>query len=184
MKPGEIILLTGKLQSGKTNFCLDLAQNAKDLGFNLAGVLSPGVFHQNEKTGIDVVNLRSWERRRLAVLRGIGQTGLETRRWSFYPEIVDWGNQVLKNAVPCDLLIVDELGPLEFEREQGWIAGLSAVDSGEYQAALVVIRPSLLKLANQRWKVSRVYDLDDPQNASFVSEELLTRLIIEGNKSN
>ena len=89
MKPGEIIILTGKLQSGKTSFCLDLAQNAKDMGINLAGVLSPGVFHQDEKTGIDVLNLKNWERRRLAVLRGKEQTGLETRRWSFYPEIVD-----------------------------------------------------------------------------------------------
>ncbi|MEE8357000.1 MAG: nucleoside-triphosphatase [Anaerolineales bacterium] len=184
MKPGEIIILTGKIQSGKTNFCLDLAQNAKDMGINLAGVLSPGVFHQDEKTGIDVVNLKSWERRRLAVLRGIGQIGIETRRWSFYPEIVDWGNQVLKNAVPCDLLIVDELGPLEFEREEGWIAGISAVDSGEYQTALVVIRPSFLKMANQRWKVSRVHDLDNTQNTSCSSEDILARLIVEGNKSN
>ena len=39
MKPGEIIVLTGKLQSGKTSFCFDLAQNAKKMGFNLAGVL-------------------------------------------------------------------------------------------------------------------------------------------------
>jgi len=184
MKPGEIIILTGKLQSGKTSFCLDLAQNAKNMGINLAGVLSPGVFDQDEKTGIDVLNLKSWERRRLAVLRGKEQTGLETRRWSFYPKIVDWGNQVLKNAVPCDLLIIDELGPLEFEREEGWIAGISAVDSGEYQAALVVIRPSLLKTANKRWKVSRVQDLDDTQNASFSSEDLLASLIVEGNKSN
>jgi nucleoside-triphosphatase len=184
MKPGEIIILTGKIQSGKTNFCLDLAQNAKDMGFNLAGVLSPGVFHQDEKTGIDVVNLKSWERRRLAVLRGRGQIGIETRHWSFYPGIVDWGNQVLKNAVPCDLLIIDELGPLEFEREEGWVAGVSAVDSGEYQAALVVIRPSLLKMASQRWKVSRVHDLDNIQNVSFSSEDILAGLIVEGNKSN
>lgn len=184
MKPGEIIILTGKLQSGKTSLCLDLAQNAKEMGFNLAGVLSPGVFHQGEKTGIDVTNLKNWERRRLAVLRGKDQTGLETRRWSFYPEIVDWGNQVLKNAVPCDLLIVDELGPLEFERDEGWIAGLSAVDSGEYQIALVVIRPSLLKMANQRWKVSSVLDLNDPQKASVSSGDILARLIIVGYKPN
>jgi len=81
-------------------------------------------------------------------------------------------------------LIVDELGPLEFEREEGWIAGVSAVDSGEYQAALVVIRPSLLMMASQRWKVSRVHDLDNIQNASFSSEDILAGLIVEGNKSN
>ena len=118
----------------------------------------------------------------MAVIRGKEQTDLKTRRWSFYPEIVDWGNQVLKNAVPCELLIVDELGPLEFERGEGWIAGLSAVDSGEYQIALVVIRPSLLKKAKKRWKISRVLDLSDSQPVSLSGKALLEELCIMGNK--
>jgi nucleoside-triphosphatase THEP1 len=29
---------------------------------------------------------------------------------------------MLKSATPCDLLVVDELGPLEFERREGWPA--------------------------------------------------------------
>ncbi|MCJ7715805.1 MAG: hypothetical protein MUO54_04705 [Anaerolineales bacterium] len=182
MKPGEIIILTGKLQSGKSSFCLDLAKDTKEKGFNLAGVLSPGVFHQGEKTGIDVINLKNWERRRLAVLRGKDQTDLETRRWSFYPEIVEWGNQTLASALPCDLLIVDELGPLEFERNEGWTAGITAVDSGKYQAALVVVRPSLLKKAKKRWKVSRVLDLSDSQPPSLSGKDLLAELSIMGNK--
>ena len=110
------------------------------------------------------------------MLKDKDQTGLETRHWSFFPEIVQWGNQALENAVPCDLLIVDELGPLEFTRGEGWIAGLAAVDSGSYQSALVVIRPSLLKMAGQRWKIFRVIDLDDPLYRTLSGEDLFSRL--------
>ncbi len=51
---------------------------------------------------------------------------------------------MLESATPCDLLIVDELGPLEFERNEGWPAGLAAIDSAAYKVGVVVIRPELL----------------------------------------
>jgi hypothetical protein len=179
MSSGEINIITGNLQSGKTSLCQELAQKAKEQGVQLAGLISPGVFREGKKNGIDVINLSNWERQRLAVLREKDQTGLETQRWSFYPEIVQWGNQVLLNAVPCDLLVVDELGPLEFNRGEGWIAGLAAVDSGNYQSALVVIRPSLLEMAGQRWKISRVFDLNDPCYKTLTGENIYSRLHIQ-----
>jgi nucleoside-triphosphatase THEP1 len=179
MSPGKIIILTGDIQSGKTNLCRELVQKAKEEGVKLTGLLSPAVFHEGEKTGIDVINLKNWERRHLAVLKEKNQTGLETKRWSFYPEIVQWGNQALINAVPCDLLVVDELGPLEFNRGEGWIAGLEAVDSGSYQSALVVVRPSLLKTAGQRWKISQVFDLDDPRYTTLSGEDIFSQLQIQ-----
>jgi hypothetical protein len=179
MSSGKIIILTGEIQSGKTSLCQELAQKAKEEGIKLAGLLSPGVFHEGKKNGINVINLNNWEQRHLAVLKEKDQTGLETQRWSFYPEIVQWGNQALINAVPCDLLIVDELGTLEFNRGEGWIAGLTAVDSGSYQSALVVIRPSLLKMAYQRWEVSQVFDLNDPLYRTLSGEDLYSRLQIK-----
>ncbi len=179
MSLGKIIILTGDIQSGKTNLCRELIQKAKEEGVQLAGLFSPAVFHEREKTGIDVINLKNWERRHLAVLKEKDQTGLETKRWSFYPEIVQWGNQALINAVPCDLLVVDELGPLEFNRGEGWVAGLAAVDSGSYQSALVVIRPSLLKMAGQRWEISRVFDLNDPRNKTLSGEDIFFHLQIQ-----
>lgn len=179
MSSGKIIILTGNVQSGKTSLCLELAQKAKEEGIQLAGLLSPAVFHDGEKTGIDVINLNNWEQRSLAVRKEKDQTGVEPKCWAFFPEIVQWGNQVLINAVPCDLLIVDELGPLEFNLGEGWISGLAAVDSGSYQSSLVVIRPSLLKMAGQRWEISQVFDLDDPRYKTLSGEDLFSRLQIQ-----
>ena len=170
---GEIILLTGEMQSGKTKLCLDLFQLAQDANIRVGGVISPAVFKGDKKTAIDVIDLKSGIRKRLAELRTSHQSDLETQRWSFFPEVVNWGNEVLGEAVPCDLLIVDELGPLEFNRNEGWVNGFSALDSGEYRSALVVIRPSLVEDASKRWNISRVINIDEVDPDLKASENLL-----------
>ena len=177
MSTSEIVLLTGSISSGKTSFCLDLAQLAKNSGLDVAGMISPAVFQDSQKTAIDALDLRSWERKRLADLRTPRKSELETQRWSFHPSAVEWGNRVIADAVPCDLLIIDELGPLEFGRSEGWIEGFSAIDSRHYRLAVVVVRPSLLSSAKEAWKISREINLDLPKTSYPSWEELLTSMI-------
>jgi len=172
----EIILLTGELQSGKTNLCLDIYQLAQETGIRVGGMVSPAVFKGDKKIAIDALNLKSGIRKRLAELRTSHQTGLETQRWSFDPEVVEWGNQMLKEAVPCDLLLIDELGPLEFQREQGWVNGFAVIDSGEYSTAVIVIRPSLIEEATRLWRVLRIIDLDGVTLDSSLTAELFDGL--------
>ena len=180
MSSGKIIILTGEIQSGKTSLCREVSLKAKEAEVQLSGLISPAVFTEGEKTGIDVINLKNGERQQLAVLREGEQTGLETKRWSFLNETLQWGDQVLENAIPCDLLVVDELGPLEFDRGEGWVSGLKAVDSGEYQVALVVIRQSLIEKATARWNqnISRIIDLSDPQFTQITGEDFFSSLEI------
>jgi nucleoside-triphosphatase THEP1 len=78
--------------------------------------------------------------------------------------VLVWVNQVLAAAVPCDMLAVDELGPLEFEFSQGWSAGLTALDSRNYRVGLVTIRPELLSAARSRWHFAGVVDMDSPES--------------------
>ncbi len=179
MKTARIILLSGEIQTGKTNLSREVAQHYKEAGFKVAGLVSPAVFEGGEKTAIEVLNLISGERQLLAVLRKNHHTYLETKRWSFFPKVVAWGNQVLQNAVPCELLIVDELGPVEFIHGEGWLNGFCAIDSYQYQAALVVIRPSLIPQALERWTGARVINLSDPQVEPGSVKAQLESLLLE-----
>ncbi len=52
-------------------------------------------------------------------------------------------------SVPCDLLVIDELGPLEFNLKVGWLSALDVVKTGQFSLALVVIRPELLEPARE-----------------------------------
>ena len=168
---GEIFLLSGEFQTGKTNLCLDIYQLAQEARVRVGGVISPAVFEGDKKTAIDVLDLKSGTRKRLAELRTSHQTDLETQRWSFDSEVVDWGNKMLEEAVPCDLLMIDELGPLEFQRGEGWVSGFDVIENGEYSTALIVVRPSLIDEAARLWQVSRIIDLDQVTlDSSLVAE--------------
>jgi len=114
-------------------------------------LLSPAEFQDGLKTAIWAQDLRSGERRLLASI--LPSPGLQARlgKWFFSDQSLEWGNERLKQASPCDLLVVDELGPLEFEFAKGWHAGLALVSDGKYRLALVVIRPEYLLQAQELW---------------------------------
>lgn len=172
----RVTIITGDIQIGKTTLCSEVIQQAKLQGIETAGVLSPAVFEGGKKIGIDVLNVRSGEKRRLAVLRGEESRGLETRRWSFIQEALDWGNQVFEDSVPCTLLIVDELGPIELEEEQGWVEGLKAIDSRQFQDCLVVVRPHLVDTALARWPEAEIWEAGPPLSAPQKARDLLSEI--------
>ncbi|MCJ7625183.1 MAG: hypothetical protein MUO76_16925, partial [Anaerolineaceae bacterium] len=60
----------------------------------------------------------------------------------------------------CDLLVVDELGPFELVRAEGWVSGVKLVDGGNYRLALVVVRPELRRVALQRWPHAEFIELE------------------------
>ncbi|MEA3351439.1 MAG: nucleoside-triphosphatase, partial [Chloroflexota bacterium] len=152
--------LTGERGVGKTTFCLHLIDVARALGLDVGGLISPAIFEEGQKVGISVLDIRNNQSRRLAHTREHITTGPNTKRWAFLTEAVEWGNCVLKTSTPCDLLIIDELGPLEFEKDQGWLHALAALDQGEYRLALVVIRPSLINQAIQHWPDAAVVEIE------------------------
>ncbi len=153
------IILTGEKGVGKTTLCQRLVEQTQKSGIMIGGLISPAIFGAGQKMGIDVVNLRDNRSRRLAYTHEHITEGPNTKRWAFEQEVVEWGNKVLKESTPCDLLIIDELGPLEFECGSGWQNGFTALDHGEYSLALIVIRPKLLSQALARWPDAEIVEL-------------------------
>ena len=58
-----------------------------------------------------------------------------------------------------DVIIIDELGPLEFEKGLGLIEGLRLIDEKRFQAVFVVVRPNLLETARTRWPEAKIVDV-------------------------
>jgi nucleoside-triphosphatase THEP1 len=159
----KVVILTGARESGKTRLLFDILESFWKQEIDCSGVLSPAVFTRDRKTGIDLLDVRSGECQRLADLRQSDSTGIMTDRWLFDGQALEWGNQILSTATPCGFLIVDELGPIELEKGLGLQNGISALNSGEYQAAVVVIRPELLEKAQQLWPGASIFDLAVPK---------------------
>ena len=152
----QIIVVTGLSGAGKTSWCLRLDKVAREKGMTVRGIVSPGIFNNDSKVRIKIKNLENGEEKVLATLRGEKVSGISTPRWQFNPESLSWANDILKNIGGSDLLIIDELGPLEFLRGEGLVAGLSLLDSRQFRVACVVVRSSLLPKVLQRWPESTV----------------------------
>jgi nucleoside-triphosphatase THEP1 len=162
----HVILLTGVREAGKTSLLLEVLEECHTKRIDSAGVLSPAVFEDGKKIAIDLLNVRNGERRRLADLRSNQSAEIMTDHWVFDPDVLEWGNSILDGATPCDLLIVDELGPIEFERGLGMQNGIKSVSAGKYLAALVVIRPELIEKAGQLWPGSIIYTVSNQTESS------------------
>jgi hypothetical protein len=88
-------------------------------------------------------------------------------------QALQWCNKALQNATPCDLLIIDELGPLEFDRGEGLLAGFEANDSRQFKASLTVVRTSLLERACDRWPDAEVLIINDIHSILTLVKEWL-----------
>lgn len=169
------VILTGETGCGKTQTCGAAAARLRDLGWEVAGVLSPGVWVGDHKVAIDALDLRSGHSRRLAQRAGEGQVsaGPATHGWRFYAETIAWCNSLLTDAIDCDLLVVDELGPLEFESGEGLTQGMRAVDGGRFRLGLFVVRLGLVQAAQARWPMAAVLTLHEVAESPAKVEEVL-----------
>jgi len=157
-----LFLLTGASGVGKTTWCMLLAREAAAIGRQVSGVCSPAVFENGDKIAIDLLNLNNSERRRLARRRPpVLEDGAEaTLHWQFDEQVLRWGNSLLLRKTH-DIFLLDELGPLEFERRQGLMNAFEVLDGNRFNMACVVVRPSLLMEAQDRWPAARLLDIGE-----------------------
>jgi nucleoside-triphosphatase len=163
MNVPRLWLLTGARGAGKTTFCRSLAARAHIQGWDTAGLLSPAVFEGGIKTGILAEDVRTGETHPLASYTSDSSFNLQQGKWYFDRSTLAWGNHVIESSLPCDLLILDELGPLELTRQGGWQAALDVLRGDGYQIALVVIRPELQVLAHRLLNFSETITIDRTQ---------------------
>ena len=134
----RVILLTGGRGVGKSTVCGETVALAEQRRYRCGGVIT-----LTEAGARDVLDVGSGRRRRLTRAPEEGPV-VTQGRFHFDPRTLDWGREVLSHTTPCDLLVVDELGPLEVERGRGWVIALDLIRAGRYALALLVVRPELV----------------------------------------
>jgi nucleoside-triphosphatase THEP1 len=142
------LILTGEIGIGKTTACRNAVRNASGRGFHTGGILTPPIFVDGKKTGFYAEDLRTGERWVL----GTRDTGapIEGPVYGIYRFAIDGFKRAygaLKTAVVerCDLIVLDEIGPLEIVHKKGFFRILEPLFNVKDAYLLLVVRPSLVE---------------------------------------
>jgi nucleoside-triphosphatase THEP1 len=173
---GRINIITGMRGIGKSSFCLSLVNKMEDMNISVAGLISPGRFVENKKIGIDVRNILDGDTNNLAEYAPGWDPERPKRMWKMNEEAISWGNLVLDNLDPCDVLIIDELGFLEFEKNLGWTKAFQLLNKDIFTLAFVVVRPKLVKYALGLWKESKIIKLTSEDERKKIEKSILDQL--------
>jgi len=144
------ILLRGEIGVGKSTVCQRLAELAWRESRSLSGALERSLFDETgRKMGIEVLDLASGERQVLA--RSDGDLGgPPVGRYSFAADALAWRQAIIVSSPPSDLLIIDELGPLELGEAGNLAWVVAALQAGKTKHSVIVVRSSLVDRLRQR----------------------------------
>ena len=140
----KTIVITGPVHSGKTTFIQETL-TALSGEYNISGFYSPKYYENRIFKGYDLVDIESGESSpfiRMEETPGWRIFG----RFHFNPEAFVRGSAVIAEAKEADILIMDEIGPLEIQGE-GFIEGLRTALSDYDGIFIIVCRDYILEPA-------------------------------------
>ena len=173
----KIFIITGEVGSGKTLLISNLLAEISKLGIKAAGIYSPARFENGEKTGIFVVDISSGLDKLLATHQPGWDPDNPIREWKMDPVVLKSGDALLRNSVPTTVLIIDELGFLEFEKNTGWVSAFEILEKGAFEIAIIVVRSSLLDQALAKWENAQVIYIKQPSQVNEYTDYLIDQIL-------
>jgi nucleoside-triphosphatase THEP1 len=160
LDPGRVLIITGAQGEGKSNLAEALAKSLREAGFSLGGIHASGFWDGGRRSGFDITDLGTGERRPLCRMQG--PAGWQSQGpFRFSPDGLDFGLRALAEALrrDADVIFVDEVGPLEL-RGRGWAGALDVLAWRRRRPMVWVVRQGLVDEVRQRWGLApdRVWD--------------------------
>jgi len=167
------LLVAGEPGSGKTSWCREYIDQQRQCGSSVGGILSPAIEKQGQRVGSNALDLLTGQEApfaRLSRYRSF-KGGEVVGDYTISRRGVVFGRGAIKRAVEsrCDLVVIDEVGPLE-------LSGKGLMPAVELALAspvnvLIVVRSSLKGALQRRFpQYEFVVVADLTQSSSNVSE--------------
>lgn len=152
-----VFILTGKVNEGKTNFAMQVVEKLKQGGLNPAGFFSVGNTNNHKREAYSLSNIQTGLQRELCSFEP-GKEKVRAGRFYFDEQGIEFGREIILKSLnqDIDLLVIDEIGPLEIN-DQGWAPALEVVIKNGGFPQLWVVRESLLKPVIRKWNLGDVY---------------------------
>jgi nucleoside-triphosphatase THEP1 len=167
-----IVVLSGPVHSGKTTLIQKSLSRWASRGLRFGGFLSITVQDGSGLAEYDFLGLK--DGRRLPFLRRMGESGWEQiGPYYFVPQTLDLARSLILGADPDEVLIVDEVGPLELARGGLWPALRNVIFKPEFKTLLVAreeILEDLFQLLGTPMPL--IVDVCDPNALRLLDQSL------------
>jgi nucleoside-triphosphatase THEP1 len=150
-RPTPVIFLTGEAGQGKTTLAAEVAAKLQEMGVKVGGILAPGFWRDGKRQGFDLINIT--EGKSVPLCRRDGTDGaIAVGPFQFLPAGLQFGRVALNAEAlkKAEVIIVDEIGPLEL-RGEGWAPALDALVNECHRPMLWVVRKSMMAQVAARW---------------------------------
>jgi len=164
-----IFILTGPVHSGKTTLVKNVARELKRQEYRIGGFLSEAVWENEATVGYDLFDLR--EETSIPLVRRTGEEKWQKiGSYFFIPQGLARAEKIILREKDVDILVVDEVGPLELSGKGFWPA-LKQVIFHPLNIYLLVIRKNILEdfLKTLGKREVKIFDIK--------SKEIFSRLI-------
>jgi len=138
-----IFILTGPVHSGKTTLLKNVIRELREQKYKTGGFLSEPILKNEETVGYDLFDLR--KERSFPLIRRTGE-----KKWQkvgsyfFIPQGLARAEKIILREKDVDILVVDEVGPLELSGKGFWPA-LKQVIFSPLNIYLLIIRINILE---------------------------------------
>ena len=139
------LLVVGESGSGKTSWCREYIDRRRKSGSTVGGILSPAIAHEGQRVGSDALDLLTGQEVPFARLshHNSFEEGDEVGDYTISRDGILFACDAIERAVKsrCDLVVIDEVGPLELQGK----GLMPAVELALASAinVLIVVRSSL-----------------------------------------
>lgn len=163
------IAITGAPGSGKSTVCRNVL---KHLTGTFGGMTSAEIRQKGERVGFEILDITTGKRGILAHKNGSGP-----RVGSYHVNLEDLNNigvAAIRNAMNSDLIVIDEIAPMEFKSPQFIRTVGEALGSGR-NMLVVLHKKSKLPLAEQIRKEFEIFTVT-PENREIIVTEIVEKI--------
>ncbi|MCF8337419.1 MAG: DUF2478 domain-containing protein [Bacteroidales bacterium] len=152
----DVFILTGDVDEGKTATARRIVNRLKNIGMNIRGLLSTKNMDNPKKHGYFIKDITSGKKA-LLCSQNPSQGSIKTGRFYFSEEGLTFGRKILMQSLenPTDLVVIDELGPLELN-DKGWTPAIEQLLTQSKAPHLWIVREKLVNIIMRKWHIGDV----------------------------
>jgi len=155
----QVIIITGKVGSGKTPFLKNLITKLKQFDKKIIGFTAEAIIKNNEKIGFDIEDINSDKKTQLASVEKIGS--VKIGQYFFSEKGFEFGQEILNVEKITDksFVVIDEVGFLEL-KNLGWSKSIDLIFDSQKVIQIWTVRSNLVKDVIKRFGISKAEIFD------------------------